>query len=234
MRLKGYMSKLNAITGSKLVDGPVRAIGVQSRSVTGTMPNGNRYESTLERDFMLLMQFDAAVDYYTPQPLTMPYRGADGLTHKYTPDGLIEWRSDRILHDSRPVLVEIKYREAFQGEWRKWRALKRAAQEYAKDRGWHFQIYTEREIRTPFLDNVRFLLPYMRRTSAPEIESWIIENLVEIIESTPRELINLLYRDRWNQASLIPVLWRLLAERRISFDITQPLNMQSPIWIERD
>jgi TnsA endonuclease C terminal/TnsA endonuclease N terminal len=228
------MTKLNATPRSKLVDGPVRAIGVQSRSITGTMPNGNRYESALERDFMLLMQFDAEIDFYTPQPLTMPYRGSDGQMHKYTPDGLIEWRSDKRLADTRPVLVEIKYREAFQGEWRKWRALKRAAMGYANDRGWDFQIYTEREIRTPFLDNVRFLLPYKRRTSAPEIESWVIENLRDVIESTPRDLITMLYRDKWNQASLIPVMWRLLAERRISFDITLPLNMQSPIWIERD
>lgn len=227
------MIKLNATPRSKLVDGPVRAIGVQSRSITGTLPNGNRYESALERDFMLLMQFDAAVDVYTPQPLTMPYRGSDGLMHKYTPDGLIEWRTDRHVADPRPVLVEIKYREAFQGEWRKWRALKRAATDYSKERGWHFQIYTEREIRTPFLDSVRFLLPYKRRTSAPEVESWLIENLTELMESTPRELTTMLYRDKWNQASLIPVLWRLIAERRINFDITLPLNMQSPIWIER-
>jgi hypothetical protein len=142
--------------------------------------------------------------------------------------------SDRLLANTRPVLIEIKYREAFQGEWRKWRALKRAVIEYANDRGWDFQIYTEREIRTPFLDSVRFLLPYKRRSSAPEIESWVIENLKDVIESTPRDLITMLYRDKWNQASLIPIIWRLLAERRIKFDITLPLNMQSPIWIERD
>lgn len=35
---------------------PVRKIGVQSRSMTGTMPNGNRYESALERDLMILIQ----------------------------------------------------------------------------------------------------------------------------------------------------------------------------------
>jgi TnsA endonuclease N terminal/TnsA endonuclease C terminal len=194
------------------------------------MANGNRYESTLERDFMLLLQFDAMVDVYTPQPLTMSYRGNDGQMHRYTPDGLIEWRTDRPLYDSRPVLVEIKYREAFQGDWRRWRVLARAAQEYASDRGWLFRIYTEREIRTPVLENARFLQPYLRRTTAPEMEQWLIDSLRDVIESTPRDLITMLYRDKWNQASLIPVLWKLLAERRVGFDVTLPITMQSPIW----
>lgn len=227
------MTTLHAIQRSALVDGPVRAIGVQSRSITGTMPNGNRYESALERDFMILMQFDTAVDVFTPQPLTMQYRGIDGLLHKYTPDGLIEWRADLPLRDHRPVLIEIKYREAFLGDWRRWRVLKRAAQNYAEERGWLYKIYTEKEIRTPYLDNARFLLPYLRRKRSPEVEQWLLDNLTELLECTPRDLISLLYQDKWNQASLIPVLWRLLAERRISFDIMKPLNMQSPIWIPR-
>ena len=128
------MATLNATKISRLVSGPVREIGVQSRSITGTMPNGDRYESTLERDFMFLIQFDPAVDIYTPQPLTMRYADRDGQNRSYTPDGLIEWRTDRRLHDSRPVLVEIKYREAFVGEWRNWRHKARAAKEYARYR----------------------------------------------------------------------------------------------------
>jgi hypothetical protein len=227
------MATLDATTGSSLVSGPVRSIGVQSRSVTGTMPDGNRYESTLERDFMLLLQFDPAVDIYTPQPLTLTYQGVDGQAHKYTPDGLIEWRKDRPVHDPRPVLVEVKYRESFLGDWRAWRQRARASRNYAAERGWLFAIYTEREIRTPVLENVRFLLPYLRREEAPEMELWLLNELTEVVETTPRELIGSMYRDKWNQAALIPVLWRLLAERCIGFDLTQPLTMQSPIWTLR-
>lgn len=227
------MSKLTATTRSSLVLGPVRSIGIQSRSVTGTMPDGSRYESTLERDFMLLMQFDPEVEVYTPQPLTMQYRGSDGEVHRYTPDGLIEWRPSYFDFDSRPVLVEVKYREEFKGDWRRWRVLVRAAQEYASDRGWLFRIYTEREIRTPTLDNARFLLPYLNRSGSPEIEQWVLENLADLVESTPRDLVEMLYRDKWNQASLIPVVWKLLAERRIGCDLTTPLTMQTPIWSKR-
>ncbi|MBV2163527.1 MAG: Tn7 transposase TnsA N-terminal domain-containing protein [Comamonas sp.] len=118
---------------------------------------------------MLLLQFDPTVDVYTPQPLTVGYRGIDGNMHRYTPDGLIEWRSD-----PRPTLVEIKYREAFRGDWRRWRCLTRALVNFAEHRGWRFAIFTEQEIRTPFLENVRFLLPYKQRFSTPETEEWIL------------------------------------------------------------
>lgn len=215
------------------MSGPVRAIGVQSRSITGTMPDGNRYESALERDFMLLLQFDPAVDIYTPQPLTFTFRGPDGKSQKYTPDGLVEWRTDLEVHDPRPMLVEVKYREAFQGDWRSWRHRSRAAREYAEDRGWIYKIFTEREIRTRFLDNVRFLLPYRRRTGSHETEAWVLDKLNEIKESTPQALIETLYQDRWNQAALIPVVWRLLAERNIGCDLTEALTMQSPLWTLR-
>lgn len=218
---------MNAIKKSKLVSGPVRKIGVQSRSITGTMPDGNRYESALERDFMLLVKFDTAIDVYTPQPITLQYQGSDGCWHRYTPDGLVEWRTDRKTHDPRPLLLEIKYREDFKG---KWRERIRAARNFAQERGWLFEIFTEQDIRTPFLDNVRFLLPYLRRTSSPETEQWILEKLVELSDCTPQELIGSLYQDKWNQAALIPVMWRLLAERRIGCDLMEPLTMQSGLF----
>lgn len=227
------MSILNATKRSDLVSGPVRTIGVQSRSITGTMPNGNRYESALERDFMLLLDFDPAVDVYTPQPLTIRYQDRDGAWHRYTPDGLVEWRKDLRPHDARPLLVEIKYREAFEGQWRPWRERIRAARRYANERGWQFLIITEKDIRNPFLDNVRFLLPYRRRSGSAETDQWVLDKLAELIESTPRELIESLYQDKWNQATLIPVVWRILAERLVGCDLTQPLTMQSTLWTLR-
>lgn len=224
------MGKLVATNTDWRPAGPVRSIGVQSRSITGTLPSGDRYESSLERDFMLLLQFDPAIDVYTPQPLTMRYRGLDGAMHRYTPDGLIEWRRDRVSDDVPPLLVEIKYRDAFKGEWRRWRCLSRALGAFARDRGWRFAIFTERQIRTPMLTNVRFLLPYRGRSSTVETEEWILDLLRTLIESTPATLISLLYQDRWNQAAILPVVWKLMAQRRICFDYDEPLTMHTPIW----
>lgn len=228
------MSTINATNalaeGLAGIAGPVRKIGVQTRSMTGTMPDGSRYESALERDLMLLLQFDLAVDVYTPQPLTISYVRSDGTHHRYTPDGLIQWRADIPVADRRPALVEVKYREAFAGCWREHRVVARAASEYAREHGWVFLILTEREIRGPKLENVRFLLPYRRRQPSPDVERWLLERIEDVAETTPRDLIESLYQDKWNQAALLPVLWKLLAERRVGFRIHSPLTMGSGIF----
>lgn len=224
------MPKLIATENNWYPRGPVRSIGIQSRSITGTMPNGARYESALERDFMYLLEFESTVDTYTPQPLTMRYQGLDGAWHRYTPDGLIEWRDDQIVLDRRPLLVEVKYRESFTNNWRHWRCLHRALSAFAEERGWQFGIVTETEIRTPLLKNVQFLLPYRKRSSTPETEKWILDELEALGEATPSMLISLLYSDKWNQAAILPIVWKLLAERRIGFPFDLPLGMETPIW----
>ena len=102
------MIKLNDIKSTKLAGYPVRRIGIQSRSITGTMPNGARYESSLERDLMILLNFDPLVYLYTPQPITISYKLPDGSWHKYTPDGLIEWHQDISVYDTRPWSGPLK------------------------------------------------------------------------------------------------------------------------------
>lgn len=224
------MTTISKIKVSQLVNGPVRKIGVQSRSITGTMPNGNRYESSLERDLMILLNFDPLVDIYTPQPLTIKYKSANGLWHQYTPDGLIEYRKDIFVHDPRPVLVEVKYRSDFVGQYQPWLERFRAAKSYAKDQGWLFAIYTEDWIRTPFLENVKFLTPYVERYD-PDREIWLKDKLKELKVCTPAVLITSLCKDKWNQALLIPLLWSVIARREIGCDLSEPLTMSTRIWI---
>lgn len=214
---------------SSLVSGPVREIGISTRSITGAMPNGNRYESSLERDLMILLNFDPLVHLYTPQPLTIRYQTSDGTWHRYTPDGLIEYRKDIFVHDTRPILVEVKYREDFIGQSKTWIPKYRAAKRYAEEQGWLFEVFTEDKIRTPFLDNVRFLTPYLER-GEPELMIWISDQLVELGMCTPKTLLSSLYRDKWNQAQLIPSLWALIARREIGCDLTTPITMNSNIW----
>ena len=61
--------------------GPVRKIRKSHRSITGTVVStkaggGADYESTLERDYLLQLEFDPQVRELWPQPLTIEYRDA--------------------------------------------------------------------------------------------------------------------------------------------------------------
>lgn len=225
------MSKYNDINSTELTGKPVRRIGIKSRSITGTMPNGARYESSLERDLMILLNFDPFVHLYTPQPITISYKLADGSWHKYTPDGLIEWYQDIPSYDNRPVLVEVKYREAFKkGAWKELLPKFKAARKLAKDKGWRFEIFTEDKIRTPLLENVKFLYRYVIVEGDAEFQLLLLDKLAEIGYTTPYLLINSIFKDKWNQALLIPSLWKLIGKREIGCDLTTLLTMNSKIW----
>ena len=129
---------------------PVREIGVSTRGVTGSVPSFGRYESSLERDLMEILRFDPHVERFTPQPLTIEYLDRDGRTRNYTPDGLIHFKADSGSHQV-PVLFEVKHREDFRKDWKILLPKFRAAKAYCLVQGWRFEVFTEREIRTPYL-----------------------------------------------------------------------------------
>jgi hypothetical protein len=216
---------------SNIVPGPVRKIGISSRSVVGRMPEGGQFESTLERDFMELVRFDLNIRRFTPQPLVIEYLDTLGKHRKYTPDGFIEYRRDILPAKDMPhVLCEIKYRADFREKWKELLPKFRAAKHYCSNQGWEFRIYSESEIRTPYLKNVRFLWPFRNDLRDPEVADMFLLHLSELRESDPQALLYSLFRNRWKQAATLPDLWHLIATCQIGCDLTKPLTMKSRIW----
>ena len=216
---------------STLVPGPVRKIGISTRSVVGVMPDGSQFESTLERDFMELVRFDTNVKLFTPQPLVIEYSDATGKHRQYTPDGFIEYRRDIWPAKEMPhFLCEIKYRADFRKQWRELLPKFRAAKQYCLERSWEFKVLTELEIRTPYLANVRFLWPYLKDLRSAEIADLILLQLSELHETDPDGLLCSLFRDRWKRAGALPDLWYLVATHQVGCDLTQPLTMKTRIW----
>ncbi|MEC4591905.1 TnsA endonuclease N-terminal domain-containing protein [Nitrospirillum amazonense] len=202
---------------------PVRKIGLCYRSVGGRVPMGGgrrgvNVESTLERDFVLLSQFDGAVTGIEEQPVRILW--APGRS--YVPDFLVTYG------DGRPNdLVEVKYSTdkallagALEGRFA-------AARAYAADQGWRFRVVTEREIRTPRLANIRFLLPFRDRPVNPGLMVRIhallqaqgalgVAVLADLAEGGPER-----------RAHVLPTLWRAVARGELAADLEQPLTMLS-------
>lgn len=215
---------------------PARKIPIGTRSVTGTMPGGARYESTLERDLLYILLFDINIDSFVPQPVTIEYADAEGKRHTYTPDILIHHRTDISPAKKLPIILgEVKYRDDLRENFKEYRPKFKAAIRYAKERGWQFRIFTEREIRTPFLQNAKFLLPYKKPDPYPAYDytNLILVKLHEFRETDVETLLVSIYRDKWNQAELLPIIWHLIAIRRIGNDLGVPITMRSRIWTIR-
>lgn len=208
--------------------GPVRNIGVQSRSITGTMPDGNRYESSLERDLIELLQSDSDFKRYHAQPVVIDLPpSAKSPLSRYVPDGLVFWKSAR-----RPWLVEVKYRADCAGQFAPFLRKFRAARQYANEQGWTFQVMTEDRIRGPKLVNVRFLSRYALLPECPVMVSAILESIRDG-KTTPRSVIHSWDGSEDDRARLLTQLWRMIAIEDVVVSHRQKLTMATPLAISR-
>ena len=138
------------------------------------------------------------------------------------------------FHDDarqKPILYEVKYRVDIGKSWTENKRKYVAAMRYADSKGWKFKIITEKEIRTQFLLNVKFLHSYKK----PElINVGDIKVLIQLIEnykiSTPTELILGAAGNLTRQAEYLYTLWHLVATLQIGCDLNSPINMNSEIW----
>lgn len=211
---------------------PVRKIPKSYRNVTGISANKKatgqaQFESPLERDFICLLEFSPDVCRYEVQPARIEWTGLNGEPRSYTPDVLVEFRPDL---GWQPWLCEVKLRSGIKKDWADLRPKFRRGIRYAKEQGWRFHLMTEVEIRTPYLKNVRFLLPYRRRTVSTQAADTVLQALRELGESTPSSLLQTMTADPWKQAEWLPVIWHLVAWFRIGADLDSELTMASPIW----
>jgi hypothetical protein len=212
---------------------PVRQIPKNYRNVTGVLASAKtdapaQFESTLERDFYTLLEFTPEVAYYEVQPVSIFWQ--DGhRSRRYTPDVLVLYGDD--VPPLRKIwLYEVKYRSELRERWAELRPKLRSGVSYARRNGMRFKIVTEIEIRTTYLANAKFLLPFRRRAIDADHATLLLEVMRALGQTTPVALIAAVFRDEWHRAALLPSLWGLIASFRVGVDLHAPITMDSPIW----
>jgi len=189
------------------------------------------HESTLERDLLFLLEFDLNVATYEEQPVRIEFRDADGQSHTYTPDVLVTYRKDIVpAKRMQSLLCEVKYRKDLFADWKRLKPKFKAARSFAMERGWHFSILTEQEIRTPLLENARFLLSYQRLEMDWGQTQLLLQTIGELREATAESLLLACCQERLERACLLPMLWHLVSIGMIGADLNRKLTMHSPIW----
>lgn len=209
---------------------PSRRILRNYRNVTGYLPSEkgaySAFESTLERDFYLMLDFDEDVLSWESQPLTLEYK-FEGKQRQYTPDVLARY-------DERHVLYEVKYRSELKEKWLQLKPKFKAAIHYAKQQTilnnpTTFHIVTEHEIRTPYLKNLHFLQRY-RQDAVPDAA---IEQIRLVLLSRSQTTIqSLMHESRGSmteKARLLHWLWCLVAQHKVVADLLVPLTQSTLI-----
>jgi hypothetical protein len=142
---------------------PVRTVSNRGGNIIGKFPSLKMgrmiaFESLLERDFIYLLDYDANVEWFEEQPLTIEYPDEGKIRH-YTPDFHLLERGERILVECKPECFtdQDENRQKFA-----------AAREWCSERRWTFRVVTDQEVHAGFrLHNVKLLTRYARQPMDP-------------------------------------------------------------------
>lgn len=223
----------------------VREITAKSFSLTGIV-NSKRFntpiqfESSLERDFIYLLEYNDEVKYYLEQPLELHYVDSQGKKRKYFPDFLIEY-----FNDQTPKLVEIKYESTLISKKEELQEKFNAARQFCEENGFEFCVFTELQIRSEKnieLNNYKFLDRYKNfyrninkeRSAFPEFNTDIKLLLSEMNKQkkiTVENLLNEITDDKEKQAELIFLTWYLVSNNFFIANLSEKLTLKSLVWL---
>lgn len=156
---------------------PVRTVAHGGNNIIGKFPSLKMkqmiaFESTIERDYLFLLDYEAEVTGFEEQPLTLAYQH-EGKRRRYTPDFHVVWAGQNLLVDCKPA--DRVDTEANRPKFA-------AAGAYCAKLGWQFSIVTDRDIRSGFrLRNVKLLTRYACYPVRPETKGRILALLYETL-----------------------------------------------------
>lgn len=205
---------------------PVRKIPKNHLVVTGGYSSRKNteidaFESLLEKDYLLLLDFDASVHSFEVQPVLVP---VPGVARGYVPDVLVRYKPDPVSGlKPKPSLVEVKHTDDLAKNGHKYANKFECARRYAQEQGWEFKIVDQNEIRTPRLANLKFLREY--RNIQPSVEE--INLVLGWTDETPQShhsVLNRLVRTDDDKLHWLPIIWSMLLTGHLGTDLSEPFT----------
>ncbi len=201
---------------------PVRKIPMNYLVVTGKSLGRGRvvqYEGTLEPELHLLLRFDPVVKDYEEQPVTIKYVNLKGRKTHYTPDLLVHFRDSRL-----PELIEVKPSSYLEEHAAELFPKFEAARAYARTQGWTFKLMTEKEIRIPRLENLKFLSVYAdiytEATTVTQILTTVSKQPISV-----KDLLSTLCKNVDQQDMVVPMIWHLVLGGKLNANLSVPISM---------
>lgn len=219
---------------------PVRKIPKNYLSVTGTFSSAKNgkslgYESLLEQDLMILLEFDDMVGSFEEQPVKVSLQIKGKKVKPYVPDILIHHLPTSTGETWRSVLGEVKDTRDLKKNKEKYAPKFEAAARFAEEKGWEWRIFTEKEIRTPYLNNLKFLRRYFHEKP----DSTQVQTIFEFIQRmgnpiSVEALLKKLCPTEEALLHMVPAIWHLVATKRIATDLQKPLTMKSKLSLSKE
>lgn len=210
-----------------MITKPVRKIGKSHRSITGkhiSRKTGtiHQFESALERDHLITLEFDDQVIHYVTQPLTIYYENQENYL-RYTPDVLVYYTDES---DKKPVLYEVKYEAELIEKEAEYAVKFQAARKYAKENGYVFLTINEKQIRTAYLENIKLLSRYHRQA----INETHAAHIYQILQRESFIEIEIVAGTDPDRPYILNTIWQMLAKKRIGCNMHDKITMNTLIW----
>ena len=173
------------------------------------------YESLLERDWMLLMDFDREVEWICEQPLRLRYR-KDGRGASHVPD-LLVWRG------GAPELCDVKSEQRLEDPV--FLAQVEATGRACAEAGMAYRVLSEPDRQ--LLANVRWLAGFREPPADPDGER--ARMLLKLAGGG--SVVSELLAGAIEPALARPVLMHLLWVGEAMVDVTEPICEESRVWI---
>lgn len=224
-----------------------RKIGPKPSSASGrfiSRKQNNRiiqFESSLERDFIYLCEFDNNIIRYIDQPTKIEYIDSKGKKRIYTPDFLVEYKKNQKQSD----IIEIKYSNYLSKNSHLYEEKFHHARLYCKKNALTFSVLTEKDIREgqkSYLTNISFLLKHRETIGRSksslhnDIDIEISLNLIKELRLKNKTSINDLletYSSKYiTDRDPLYYIWFLISNNYISCNLKELLTKNSLIWVE--
>lgn len=208
---------------------PVRKIKMNHFSVTGVFYSYKNdrhieFESSLERDFFLLLEMDETVQSYEEQPMTLYYIYLNRKT-PYTPDCIIHY-----IDENKPsCIIEIKPSKVIKDKKVFLKQKFEQIEQYLYENDMDFKLFTEFDIRTQRLENCKFIYGF----ASVQDNSGYTDTITSIVQKANgisfSELQHLCSDDKYIQALYTPYIWHLIYKRILYIDMEQAISNNSII-----
>ena len=212
---------------------PVRKIPKNYLFVTGGYSSRKNeemdaFESLLEKDYLLLLDFDDGVEAFEVQPVRIPVAG---VPKGYVPDVLVKYRPDVETGAVRKSsLVEVKTSEDLERHAEKYAPKFAAARQYAEERDWEFITVDQHVIRTPRLANLKFLREYRNVTpSAGDVQAVLDAMAKAGGETSLQSLLLALSSTDEDKLYWLPIIWSMVLTRHLVMDLDLPFTNDVPL-----
>ncbi len=208
-------------------------------ALTGMLPSRKgaeviHYESALEMDFAIILEYSNCVERYLDHPYTLSYY-ANGKKRHYTPDFHVEFNKSlpRDLFGreigAKKWMVEIKYEKDLNIVQREEPWKYEAAAEHCELNGMEFHVFTE-EIRGAYLENLKFLSRYQQFLTVHRNDSWQSDEYSRICDYLSHHdhitanLLKEIAKNREDLGNLIRALWTMVSIGSLHTDLNISLN----------